>query len=117
MYALPLIDNFKASISKDTTLNKKNSYVRSFKTFLDKYLISHGFISFCGNKKLGKVYFNKSIHSHDALPHIYALLVEKYANEKEAKKQQQEVTTKDIHILLKEQCSNFLLRPNLTTEP
>ena len=33
--------------------------------------------------------------------------MEKYANKKEANKQQLEVTTKDIHALLKEQCSKF----------
>ena len=86
---------------------KKKIHVRSFKTFLDKYLINNGFISFCGQNKLGKVYFDQKIHNSNAFPHMYNLLVEKYRNKKEADKQKSRVRIQDMNSMFKEQCSKF----------
>lgn len=80
IYTLPLQDKFKKSIGDN---NEQKSYLKSFNVCMDKYLSYHGFKSFSGATKLGKLYYDETVHNTKGIEQIYKIVVDKYKLERE----------------------------------
>ena len=110
VYTLPLLDSFKRCMGDNINFDKKSSYLRSFTVCMDKYLTCHGFKSYCGVNKSGKLYYDDSIHNIKGVEHVYKLAVDKYKVEKEnniLRDKESTITVKDLKQLIKDQCSKF----------
>ena len=77
---------------------------------MDKYLNYHGFKSFCGVTKLGKLYYDETIHNIKGIEQIYKIVVDKYKLEREnqgLKEQKSILDVKKVKGLIEEQCKKF----------
>lgn len=105
VYTLPLYDKFKKCIGDDN-VEQKSSYVKSFNVCMDKYLSCHGFKSYCGVTKLGKLYYDERVHSLEGIEHIYKVVVDKYKLEG-LKEQKSILDIKEVKRLIEDQCKRF----------
>lgn len=107
IYTLPLQDKFKKCIGDN---NEQKSYLKSFNVCMDKYLSYHGFKSFSGATKLGKLYYDETVHNTKGIEQIYKIVVDKYKLEREnqnLKEQESILEIKKVKGLIEEQCKKF----------
>ena len=72
---------------------------------MDKYLNYHGFKSFCGVTKLGKLYYGETIHNIKGIEQICKIVVDKYKLEREnqdLKEQKSILDVKKVKGLIEE---------------
>lgn len=110
VYTLPLLSKFKKYISDNNLEQPASTYMRSLSMCIDKYLTRHGFSTYCGVTKLGKLFYDNKVHSLRGIEHVYKVVVDKYKleKEKEALQEQQPLfNIKEVQELTEDQCKKF----------
>ena len=105
VYTLPLLDTYRKLLGENVTQNN----LKTFTISLDKYLSAHGLNSYHESTKLGKLFYDGSVHSADGIKHVYRVVVNNYKLNKEnaSLKEKDTLTPQSIHDMLKEQCTHF----------
>ena len=105
VYNVPLLDKYRDLLGDK--VNQSN--LKTLGVSIDKYLTVNGLTSYQESRKLGKIYYDRSIHSLEGIKHVYKLVINNYKLNKEnaTLKEKEPITPQAIHDMVKEQCTQF----------